>query len=251
MKIIQHIYFPLLFLMIITNPYKGFSQINKDKSIVNGVLVTRQFVSETLLMALSTPTGAPFAPIKTLAIENVNWANNIDDLVGRIVKVTKDPSGGEKIDLMLNIIYDTVKVKVTPPGHPEIDYKLISKEKAGEISFMGVGTNMSSNEKYEYNSITLAFSRVLDKQINKALIPKNLECSNPIDCEYFYINAASVQTCETLLLKEKKGNIKIKNLPMPAALVPVEGSYYSGNKNESRTRKNIVFCTMLSLPKIN
>ena len=208
---------------------------------------SKEFLSEDFLSVLAFQGGSP-SPVKAFTIDDVTWVNNITDLTGRIVKVTKDENGNELYDLYTNITYDTVESKVVTPSNPQIDTKYYSKEKSANLSVFGISGELEDKTIYEYSSITTSFARIVDRQIQKSKVPGFAKCSDLTKCEYYYINAATIQTTTLLILRSTSKKAKVQDLPSPAAVLQIQGSYYSGIRNEQKNVKNILFCTLVRIP---
>ncbi|MDJ0367324.1 hypothetical protein QMK33_19420 [Hymenobacter sp. H14-R3] len=229
-------------------PYFCTAQV-QPKPPIKAKVVKTDLISPTLMQSLVNPGGAPFSPVSSIAFESTLWANHLQDFVGSIVLIEISPDGNATITQVLNNIKaDTTKNRVVPPSLPEIEYKLIDKSTSASISFMGISPSMSNEERYEYNSTTLAISTITGRQVDKTKIPTGVKCNNPANCQYFYVNAASVQTCETTHLVKRGRTLKVDNFPVGVAAVPISGNFYTGNTTSDRIKKNIVFCTLLSLP---
>ncbi|WP_290796258.1 hypothetical protein [Flavihumibacter sp. UBA7668] len=204
-----------------------------------------EYYSYEARIEMANASGAPFSPIKTIVIDDVNVANDLENYVGRLIRISKDSQGNESIDFLMKIIYDIDTVTLITPSRPTTDFKHISKERIGELSFWGITGGLENKDLYEYKSTTAVIGRILDKQIDKNKIPEYAKCQGQTTCEYYYLNSAAVQTCSIMMLRTKSRNIKIKNIPVPAALVSLNGEYYSGDRNEERNTRNYVFCSLL------
>lgn len=237
-------------LVLLSAPGLCLAQQASDR-IINGKTVQLSLAGKSLNNVFSNAGGASFSPIHTIAFENTLWANNLQDLVGTIVEVKTANDGSVTISQFLsNIKIDPTVNKVVPPAMPETEYKLIDKNSSASISFMGINPSITNEERYEYNSTTLAFTKVNSQEVDKSKVPTSIRCADPSTCKYYYINAAAVQTCEATYLKRKGKSLKVKDFPagISGVTIPINGDFFTGNTQQDKTKKNIVFCTVLSLP---
>lgn len=230
--------------------FQGYCQIKNNEKVKGAEIPTGMF-GDFFLQESYNSTGAPTALGKAIAVNNEVWVENIDDLIGRIVKVTSDSLGNETVEIFDRIVFDSVRIKLSLPKYPDIEEKVMESGSGGSLKFMGIEIGGSDTKLYSYKATTLAFGRITQDKINNSLISDSFRCADLSNCDYFYINAAVIRTCETIRLEEKKASSKLKNLPLPSELVMVDGEFYSGNKSSEKTVKNVVFFTVLNLPRID
>ncbi|GAB3724048.1 hypothetical protein GCM10027594_05140 [Hymenobacter agri] len=215
---------------------------------VKAFSVNKVFVGDSMMKRIQEAAGAPRSVTQSLVVESNEWANNLDDLVGRIVRVEADENGQRQIvDVLKNITTSQYTPKVITPVNPEIEDRLIQKEKALELGFMGIGLEIKDNQVFKYKATNMAFTRVLDRDIDANKVPDSYKCTGD-QCSYYYINSASVKTCETTLFTEKGKKVSADDIPIGGAAIPFKAKVYTANTMQDYHKKNLVFCTLLRLP---
>lgn len=211
------------------------------------------YAGKTALTRLVDPKGAPVTPDMTIVIPSDNWAYRIGELMGRIVKATADTgtnSGTAKLlDFTGNrITGKTYKPAIETPTDPKTDERTITKDNSIEISFMGISPNMTNKQSYQYEATLSSLCSISDTDIDKTKIPAAYKCAND-DCSYYYIAIASVKTCKTTLYSEHGKKLTVSQLPLGGNAIPLNGTIYTGSTNRDYSKKNLVFCSLVRLPK--
>jgi len=219
-----------------------------DKQL-KGFSVPAKQAGKTLLNEMQSDNGAPIMSLNTIAVTSDFWVNNLDDLVGRIVKVQSNPDGSSSFDIMVRIVNDkdSLRVKLAPIGDEE--HTLIKNNMVASFSFMGIGANLSKEELYEYNSTCTGTCVATDKQLDKAKVPSNALCNGTDNCQFFYINGASVRLSETTRYKKVGKKVKITELSGFGIAKPLEGEIAIVSENNEHVKKYVIFCSLLRIPK--
>ena len=216
--------------------------------------IDSRFIGREQFKAATSPTGAIISPDTAFVINNIVWANNLDDLIGRVVKVSTNKAGSSKIvEVLSSIRYDSVKVKIREASIKDIEKREVNKESAFSLGFMGVSANIDKRDFYSYVANTVFIGTILDTKIDQSKILASYKCPTGNDCQYYYINSAALKVCETTHLHFTRNNVRADQLPLPigvpgGAIVRLSAGIYFGNSNSDYVRKNLVFCTLIRVP---